>query len=386
MNRRPAFAVLFLPLLLALTWLAPAARADVVKPALIEISADVSGRVSLELRASVEALLTGINAEYKNTQDSPNAEAYDALRVLEADALREQLQPFEATMLDAIWLRADDQLVPLQLAAVDIPAPGYVKVPRISVLELHGELPRDARALQLYYPAAFGDSAVRVRQVDAANEKWHWSEWQWVRSDAPTTPFSLTEVFTQRPAHQVVIEYIGIGFEHIIPLGIDHILFIVGLFLFSNRLTPLLWQVTMFTLAHTLTLGLSMAEIVSLPARVVEPLIALSIAWIAVENLWQRGLQRGRLAVVFAFGLLHGLGFASVLSDFGMPDDAFVSALIGFNIGVELGQVAILLVGYLLLSRWFGERPWYRPVVVVPGSLAIAAIGLWWTWERVMLG
>jgi len=379
--RNFVFLSLIAIFLLSFNLLKPA-QADVVKPALIEISADVSGTVSLELRTSVEALLTGINARYKNTQEAPNAAEYDALRVLESLELREKLRPFEAKMLDAIWLHADGQPVTLRLSKVEIPAPGYVKVPRVSVLELEGELPRTPSTLQFFYPAKFGDSAVRVRQVNKAESKWHWSEWQWIRSNNPTEPFSLTEVFTHRPAYQVVLEYTGIGFEHIIPLGLDHILFILGLFLFSNRLKPLLWQVTMFTLAHTLTLGLSMADVISLPARVVEPLIALSIAWIAVENIYDKGLKRTRLFVVFSFGLLHGLGFASVLSDFGMPDNAFFTALIGFNIGVELGQVAILLAGYLLLSKWFGEREWYRAAVIIPGSLAIAATGLWWFWER----
>ena len=379
-----AFQAIIVTLLLCLTPFTMA-RADVVKPALIEISANVNGTVTLEIRASVEALLTGINGRFKNTKEAPNAEAYDALRVLESGQLREKLRAFEPQLLDAIWLHADQKPVSLTLQDAAIPAPGYVKVPRISVLSITGELPRSASSLQLYYPAKFGDSAVRVRQVDEANEKWHWSEWQWIRDDEVTQPYSLTEVFTRRPAMQVIAEYISIGFAHIIPLGLDHILFILGLFLFSNRLKPLLWQVTMFTLAHTLTLGLSMAEIISLPARVVEPLIALSIAWIAVENIFNRGLKRGRLAVVFGFGLLHGLGFASVLSDFGMPNDAFVTALIGFNVGVELGQVAILLAGYLLLSKWFGERDWYRNLVVIPGSLAIAATGLWWTFERLLL-
>ena len=380
-----AFQAIVTSLLLCLTLFTAVANADVVKPALIEISADVNGTVTLEIRASVEALLTGINGRFKNTKEAPNAEAYDALRVLESDKLRDKLRAFESQLLDAIWLHADQKPVSLTLKNASIPEPGYVKVPRISVLTIIGELPLSASSLQLYYPAKFGDSAVRVRQVDEANQKWHWSEWQWIRNDEVTQPYSLTEVFTRRPAMQVIAEYISIGFAHIIPLGLDHILFILGLFLFSNRLKPLLWQVTMFTLAHTLTLGLSMAEIISLPARVVEPLIALSIAWIAVENIFNRGLKRGRLAVVFAFGLLHGLGFASVLADFGMPSDAFVTALIGFNIGVELGQVAILLAGYLLLSKWFGEHDWYRTYVVVPGSLAIAAIGLWWTFERVVL-
>lgn len=361
------------------------ANADVVKPALIEISANVDGTVSLEIRASVEALLTGINGRYKNTTEAPNADEYDELRKLPSEELQLRLNSFVPQLLDSIWLHADTQPVQLKLGTVEIPAAGYVKVPRISVLHLSGSLERSAESLQLYYPTAFGESAVRVRQVNAVDEQWHWSEWQWIRDDEPTAPYSLTEVFTQRPALTVIADYISIGFKHIIPWGLDHILFILGLFLLSNRLKPLIWQVTMFTLAHTITLGLGMAEIFSLPARLVEPLIALSIAWVAVENIINRGLNRMRLVVVFAFGLLHGLGFASVLADFGMPNDRFLSALVGFNIGVEIGQLAILLTGYLLLSKWFGDRVWYRRLIVIPSSLLIAGIGLYLTWERIAL-
>jgi hydrogenase/urease accessory protein HupE len=148
-----------------------------------------------------------------------------------------------------------------------------------------------------------------VRQVDEASEKWHWSDWQWLRNDEHSTPFSLTEVFTRQPATQVIATYLVLGFEHILPKGLDHILFILGIFLLSTHLRPLLWQVTMFTVAHTITLGLSMRGVISLPANIVEPLIALSIAWIGIENMFAHSLHRSRLVIVFLFGLLHGMGF-----------------------------------------------------------------------------
>jgi hydrogenase/urease accessory protein HupE len=180
----------------------------------------------------------------------------------------------------------------------------------------------------------------------------------------------------------VVHEYLGAGFDHIIPRGLDHILFVLGLFLFSARIRPLLWQVTMFTIAHSITLAMAMTGVLELPARVVEPLIALSIAYVGVENIWHRRLHRSRLLLVFGFGLLHGLGFASMLADFGMPEDAFLTALIAFNIGVELGQLVVILLAFLAVGLWFGNRPYYRRLVVIPGSLLITLTGLYWTWER----
>ena len=367
---------------LMLCGLFPPAFADVVKPALVEISVFSEGRFRVEIRASIEALLTGINAQYQDTTQAPTAEKYDELRVLEAADLMREFEPFRQTMLQKIALSLDGQRANMQIAEVDIPAPGYTKVPRISLIVLEGEVPARTRTLTWYYPATFGDNAVRVRQVDETNAKWHWSGWQWIRNDAVSESFSLTEVFSPPGTLDIVAEYIGAGFDHIIPAGLDHILFVLGLFLLSTRLGTLLWQVTMFTIAHSITLAMAMTGLIDLPARVVEPLIALSIAYIGVENIWHRGLHKSRLALVFAFGLLHGLGFASLLSDFGMPDGAFATALIAFNIGVEFGQLAVLAGAYLAIGFWFGNKPYYRQVIVIPASLVIALVGLYWTWDR----
>ena len=357
----------------------PPARADVVKPALIEISINANGTYRVEIRASIEALLTGINSRYRNTQEAPNAEAYDTLRVMQAGELQAAFEPFKQRFTQQVKLLFDDRPAALTVTRVVIPEPGYTKVPRISVIYLEGEIARSVQSVRWYYPQAFGDNAVRVRQVDEANEKWHWSDWQWLRKDEPSEPFSLTEVFTQQPLTAVIGSYLAAGFDHILPRGLDHILFILGIFLLSVKLRPLLWQVTMFTVAHTIS------GIFSLPAYIVEPLIALSIAWIGIENIFAHTLNRSRLVLVFGFGLLHGMGFASMLKDFGMPDHAFFTALLSFNVGVELGQLAIITLAFLAVGLWFADRTWYRQVVVVSGSLAIAAIGLYWTYDRIMI-
>ena len=380
---------MFIPLRLLLAlWLlgmTASAGADIVKPALIEISVYAEGRYRIEIRASIEALLTGINAQYKDTTQAPTAEEYDRLRELEAPALAEAFAPFRQKMLEAVELRLDGEPVVPRISKVDIPVPGYTKVPRISLIVLEGAIPAGTRSLSWYYPAAFGDNAVRVRQVDEVKEQWHWSPWQWIRDDSVSQPFSLTEVFSPPGFIDVVLEYGAAGFDHIIPQGLDHILFVRGLFLFSTRMRPLLWQVTMFTIAHSITLAMAMTGVLELPARIVEPLIALSIAYVGIENIWHRSLHRSRLVLVFAFGLLHGLGFASMLADFGMPDDAFFTALISFNLGVELGQLAVVGLAFLAVGMWLGEKPYYRRLVVIPGSLLISLVGLYWTGERLSL-
>ncbi len=123
--------------------------------------------------------------------------------------------------------------------------------------------------------------------------------------------------------------------------------------------------------------------IVSVPASVVEPLIAASIVYVAVENIRGGPITWWRTAVVFGFGLLHGLGFASVLGDVGLQPSGFILSLISFNIGVELGQLTVIAAAFLTVGLWFGQRHWYRTVVAVPASLLIASVGAYWTVERV---
>lgn len=360
--------------------------ADLVKPALIEINVTQQGEVDIEIRASIEALLTGINGRYKNTKDAPNAEEYDALRRMSNKQLMPEFEVFAPTFLKKVKL-IDGQQKPITLSIkhVKIPQRGYVKVPRISVINLVGKVDLSATSLQWYYPLSFGDYAVRLRQVDKAKQKFHWSEWQWLRKDKLSDPLSLTEIVTRKPLHETILNYIDLGYKHILPKGMDHILFIFGLFLFSPAIRPLLWQITMFTIAHTITLGLAMNGIFDLPERIVQPLIALSIVYVGVENVFNHGLQRSRLILVFAFGLLHGLGFARMLSDFGMPDHAFVTALISFNVGVELGQLTIVFMAFLLIGLCFGKREWYRTLVINPASIIIALIAFYWFIDRLDL-
>ena len=157
----------------------------------------------------------------------------------------------------------------------------------------------------------------------------------------------------------------------------------LGLFLLGARLGPLVWQVSAFTVAHAVTLSLAVFDVVSLPARVVEPLIALSIVYVAVENLLTERLTPWRPATVFLFGLLHGLGFAGVLRELGLPAEERWLGLLTFNAGIEVGQLAVIGVAFAAVG-WCRRRPWYRRRVTIPASALIAAIGLLWTLERAL--
>ncbi len=184
--------------------------------------------------------------------------------------------------------------------------------------------------------------------------------------------------------------YVTIGVRHILPDGLDHILFVLALFLASTRARALLIQITTFTIAHTVTLGLAATGFITPSSTIVEPFIAFTIAFVAIENLLFKEMTNWRPLIVFAFGLVHGLGFAGFFGELGLPPNQFLSALIGFNIGVEIGQLSVVglavVLGLLLRRRLdeTQENALYRRYVVVPGSALIGAVGLWWAIERLI--
>ena len=179
--------------------------------------------------------------------------------------------------------------------------------------------------------------------------------------------------------------YLKLGYQHILPLGLDHILFVLSLYLLGSKLKPVLWQTLAFTVAHSITLGLAMYNVVRISPAIVEPLIALSIMYVALENVFTEKLRPSRIGVVFLFGLVHGLGFAGALSSLGLPQNSYLTSLIMFNVGVELGQLTVILLAFILLGKWFGHRPWYHKYIVVPLSIVIAAIALFWFGQRILL-
>ncbi|HEX2683247.1 MAG TPA: HupE/UreJ family protein, partial [Ferruginibacter sp.] len=187
------------------------------------------------------------------------------------------------------------------------------------------------------------------------------------------------------PAHEVVSFYLKLGIRHIIPDGLDHILFVVGLCLLSTRPKSILWQATAFTVAHTITLALSMKNIIVAPPAIVEPIIALSIMFVAIENMLFSELKPWRIAIVFMFGLIHGLGFASSLNEIGLPRNKFLTSILSFNVGVEIGQVIVIAAVFALLIIPFGKKPWFKKFIVLPLSAIIALIAAYWTFQRVFL-
>jgi len=293
-------------------------------------------------------------------------------------AAQEKFGRFLTLLADGAEVRFDGKRVEPRLSIVP-PEPGGNPLPGQIRLRLAGSIPGGARTFVWTQAAKVGSYPLVLQ-----NEGDESALWGWLEGGATSPPFELSKAVIPPTRLEVVKRYLVLGFTHILPKGTDHILFILGIFLLSRRLKPLLLQVTAFTLAHTLTLGLCLYGIVSLSPRIVEPLIAVSIVFVAVENILTPELRPWRVALVFAFGLLHGLGFAGVLSELGLPRGEFVTGLVSFNVGVEAGQLAVIAVAFLLLALPFRNRAWYRSRIVVPASAAIAAVGLFWAVQRVV--
>ncbi len=170
------------------------------------------------------------------------------------------------------------------------------------------------------------------------------------------------------------------GFHHVLPTGFDHMLFILGLFLFAPKWRPLVEQSLLFTLAHSVTLALSVYGLANVPMNFVNIMVAVSIAWIGVENLLIRDIGKQRYILVFVFGLIHGLGFASGLREklSSLPREKLVMPLIGFNVGVELAQIVVLIAAFLL---FLPLKPWKNHVRTY-GSVFVALAGFAWTIQR----
>ena len=245
-----------------------------------------------------------------------------------------------------------------------------------SVIRLRGRIPAGAGRVAFRYGLALGTYALNVRIGDGPVET------HWIVGGATSEPVSLAARASPLTRGDVVRQYLALGFTHIVPHGLDHILFVLGIFLLTSRWRSVVAQVSTFTLAHSITLALTMYGIVSLPAKVIEPMIALSIVYVAIENLIVAELKPWRLAIVFSFGLLHGMGFAGVLRDLGLPRAQFLAALVSFNVGVEAGQLTVIAVAFAGLAYWQRSRVTYRRLIVQPASLVIALIGLFWTIQR----
>lgn len=360
------------------------ARAHEIRPSIIGFTIVEPGRFELAIRTNLEALIAGIGAEHADSDDAPEVEVYNHLRQLSPEQLQARFGAFEADFVDGIDLSFDGSPASFDRLRLDVPEIGDVKLARDSILFVNGAYRLGAGTLQWAWAEKFGAGIFRVENIGEVENAYA----AMIRAGQQSDIVSLRTgqaIEGQNGPFGLIGEYIAIGFAHILPKGLDHILFVVGLFLLSTRLSALVWQTSAFTLAHTITLGLGALGVAQISPAIVEPLIAASIAVIAIENIVTDRLHKWRPIIVFLFGLLHGLGFAGVLGEIGLPQSGFITALLAFNIGVELGQLAVIALCFVTVGLWFGKKPFYRHLIVIPASVFIAVIALYWTVERLGL-
>lgn len=351
-------------------------QAHEVSPTISDLVLD-GDNVVVELRLNLEAFVARIDLQsLSNTDESEANKDYDQFRAMTPAKLESVFREFWPDMAERFTINAPDPLV-LTQREVSIPDIPNLDLPRTSVVRFSAELPPGSPGVTVSWPADYGMLVIRQHGVE--------KPFTGIIGSGGVSQLIGISGGAEKTAWQTFIEYIPVGFDHILPKGLDHIFFVLGLFFLSVRLKPLIWQISVFTLAHTVTLALGSLGWVTIPASIVEPLIAASIVYVAIENIFTESLKPSRTLVVFGFGLLHGLGFASVLGEFGLPANSFVPALVGFNIGVELGQLTVVALAFFAVGLWCRNHPAYRRWVAIPASVIIGLVGSWWFIERVFL-
>lgn len=330
--------------------------------------------LNFDVRLNLETFIAGIDmTAVADTGNAAQADEYDILRAMTPEALSERFAAFWPQMAAAMTLTADGAALQPVLTSTSVGPIGDVEVIRASEISFTAQLPEGAKTVQVGWPSEYGVLVIRQMGVDAPYDGY-------LEAGSLSDPIALAGG-DQATGWETFVRYIPIGFDHIVPKGLDHILFVLGLFFLAARMRPLLTQVTLFTLAHTITLAAAALGWVVVPGSIVEPLIAASIVYVAVENIFMKNLSPWRPFVIFGFGLLHGLGFASVLAEFGLPDNAFIPALIGFNVGVEVGQLAVILVMFLCVWQALrvdrGANEASQGMVLYGVLAAIAAVLIW---------
>ena len=373
------------------------AQAHEIRPSVMDIGLSQNGSDYLDIRLgfTAESYLAGMDVSaLSDTDNSPVADEYNRLRMLPPEQLMALVEQAFPQLTRDIVIALDQQVfTPGSWELQDIIIEDITNPELIRETQIRFRVPfpntslassPDGMAMvNINWPMAMGGLLIR-QHGDNSNASYV----EFLPMGGQSRGFALGEIY-QLSLFDIAQRYIHSGIIHIVPHGLDHILFVIGLLAFSRSGHHLLLQISLFTVAHTLTLAAASLGLITLSPALIEPLIALSIAYIGVENLMRSSpqmtpqftLMRG--SVVFAFGLLHGLGFASVLADFGLPDTAFLASLISFNIGVEIGQLIIVIPLFVLLRFILVKPEYYKIIFQVPVSVLIALTGIYWALERV---
>ena len=338
---------------------AAAAHNTQLSSAALELSGSV---VRADLDLNGRDLEVALGTTLLSPQGTVSAEALDGTR-----------SGIEAYLVEHVQLQAGEARCELRVLGLE-PAAEHVRV------RAQFDCPRHAGSL-VYRATPFAEIDPRARHmVTVTGEAKRFG-----LLSISTPELAITTV--RQSAWSVFGRYLLSGIEHI-AIGFDHIAFLLGTIVWGRRLLPLVKVITAFTVAHSITLTAAVLGAVTPNPAWVEAAIAASIVYVAAENFFVRDVGR-RWPLTFAFGLVHGFGFASVLREYGLPQEALVPALAAFNIGVEVGQLAIVATALVVLhgvdslERRAGvaEIPDRRVAWAI--SVAVGLLGLWWLFERI---
>ena len=352
-----------------------------IKPSIADFSINESS-LTFEIRLNAELILSGIDASnIQNTDNSNLSYKYDDLRKLPDNDLKENIMSNWDNISQNIYIKLDGDVQELNLLSIEIINQRNYEVTRDTIINFHIPLDKKNTSFSFSMSKKFGSIILREQNLYKNVDQLYTN---YLNSGDESDLINLNHTVALTKINSF-IKYLFLGIQHIIPKGLDHILFIIGLFLFSNLIRPLLLQVSMFTIAHTITLVIASLSLINVNASIVEPLIALSIVYIGVENIFKKySNTKIRYYVIFLFGLLHGLGFALVLKDVGLDYSNLLINLVSFNIGVEIAQIFILFLLYLTIGLFFSKKKYYKLIFQIPLSLFISLIAIYWFVERII--
>ena len=377
MNKLSLFVIIILSFKTNLIFFPFQLSSHELSPNIVNLQLE-KNRIDIKFTTNLEAYLAGVDFSIiNNTNEHDEEEYYKKLRKLNKSELTEIFLKNWDSFISLFYISLEDgtKLNNFNFSKVDTENIDNPDVSRLSTVHFFIENP-GMKSFTFQASTILGEIIFRQTGVQNGITQYLFTgEKSEIVSSVAGKPIIWYDTF---------LEYIPVGFTHILPKGLDHILFVLGLLFLTPKFYPLLLQISIFTLAHTITLAISSLKIITISSKIVEPLIAASIIYIAVENFFNSSLTKNRSITIFFFGLLHGLGFASVLSSFGMPSTNFVWALVGFNIGVEIGQIAIIFVFYTICIYWINTKNYYTKFISMPGSAIIALIGVFWFFERTL--
>jgi len=362
---------------IALLFTAAPGTAHEIRPTIADVEVG-QDRVTMSMRVAIEALVAGIDlSAVENANDAPEAVIFDRLRALEPAALEEAFREAWPRIALGFLIEVDGEQLPPQIVSITIPSVGDVELPRDSILVVGADLPDGTAGVSVGLDASFGQFV--PRQINAGEDAYQ----GFLEGGQMTPPLARGGPAAENSAAALAL-YFGVGFQQMTWLGLDHALFVLGLFFVALRAAPVATQGAAFSIALTGGVALGAAGLTTLPVSILGPLVALSLIIVGIDNVLGRSAQAVRIGFVLVCGLTHGLALAAALTEFGIAPDYTFEAVAGFTLGSLIGVTLILLVAFIL-AGWAMSRDWYRKAVAVPASLLIAAAGAVWLLERTLL-